>query len=95
MDFCRRFQYRRLCLLGPDGRQSRARACLRPLSHAHYRALRAPFTPISSPAGAFRGFGVPQSALAQEQLYDELATSSASIRLEFRILNALRAGDRP
>jgi len=26
-----------------------------------------------TPAGAFRGFGVPQSAVAQEVLFDELA----------------------
>jgi CO/xanthine dehydrogenase Mo-binding subunit/aerobic-type carbon monoxide dehydrogenase small subunit (CoxS/CutS family) len=45
------------------------------------------------PAGAFRGFGVPQSALAQEQLFDELAGRLGVDRLEFRLLNALRAGD--
>src|SRR5712671_5045281 len=39
----------------------------------HYRALtRAVHTNIV-PAGAFRGFGVPQTAIAQEQLYDDLA----------------------
>jgi len=42
------------------------------------------------PAGAFRGFGVPQAAIAQEQLYDELADRVGIDRLEFRILNALR-----
>jgi aldehyde oxidoreductase len=41
------------------------------------------------PAGAFRGFGVPQAAIAQEQLYDELADRVGIDRLEFRILNAL------
>ncbi len=45
------------------------------------------------PAGAFRGFGVPQSAVAQEQLFDELARKLNMDALEFRILNALRAGD--
>jgi CO/xanthine dehydrogenase Mo-binding subunit/aerobic-type carbon monoxide dehydrogenase small subunit (CoxS/CutS family) len=44
------------------------------------------------PAGAFRGFGVPQSALAQEQLYDELALKLGLDPLEFRILNALEIG---
>jgi CO/xanthine dehydrogenase Mo-binding subunit/aerobic-type carbon monoxide dehydrogenase small subunit (CoxS/CutS family) len=44
------------------------------------------------PAGAFRGFGVPQSALAQEQLYDELAQKLGLDRLEFRVLNALEVG---
>jgi aldehyde oxidoreductase len=55
----------------------------------HYRALtRAVHTNIV-PAGAFRGFGVPQAAIAQEQLYDDLADRVRMDRLEFRILNAL------
>jgi aldehyde oxidoreductase len=55
----------------------------------HYRALtRAVHTHVV-PAGAFRGFGVPQAAIAQEQLYDELADRLGMDRLEFRILNAL------
>jgi aldehyde oxidoreductase len=55
----------------------------------HYRALtRAVHTNIV-PAGAFRGFGVPQAAIAQEQLYDDLADAVGMDRLEFRILNAL------
>ncbi|KIC08765.1 aldehyde oxidase [Leisingera sp. ANG-M1] len=45
------------------------------------------------PAGAFRGFGVPQSAIAQEQLFDELAEKLGIDPLEFRILNALRDGE--
>ncbi|MFI5011417.1 MAG: molybdopterin-dependent oxidoreductase [Hyphomicrobiales bacterium] len=44
-------------------------------------------------AGAFRGFGVPQAALAHEGLYDELAASCGLDRLEFRLLNALRVAD--
>ena len=44
------------------------------------------------PAGAFRGFGVPQSAIAQETLFDELADALGMDALEFRIRNALRAG---
>ena len=55
----------------------------------NYRALtRAVHTNIV-PAGAFRGFGVPQAAIAQEQLYDDLADKVGMDRLEFRILNAL------
>jgi len=55
----------------------------------HYRALtRAVHTNIVS-AGAFRGFGVPQMAIAQEQLYDDLAIHLGIDPLEFRILNAL------
>ena len=55
----------------------------------NYRALtRAVHTNIV-PAGAFRGFGVPQAAIAQEQVYDELADLVGMDRLEFRILNSL------
>ncbi len=45
------------------------------------------------PAGAFRGFGVPQAALAHEGLMDELADKLGMDRLEFRLVNAIRAGD--
>ncbi len=55
----------------------------------HYRALTRAVHTNLLPAGAFRGFGVPQSAIAQEQLYDELADGAGIDRLEFRILNAL------
>jgi CO/xanthine dehydrogenase Mo-binding subunit/aerobic-type carbon monoxide dehydrogenase small subunit (CoxS/CutS family) len=41
------------------------------------------------PAGAFRGFGVPQSAIAQESLFDELADRLGIDPLEFRIRNSL------
>ncbi len=44
------------------------------------------------PAGAFRGFGVPQSAIAQESLFDELACKLGLDALEFRIKNALENG---
>ncbi len=60
-----------------------------PYQVPNYRALtRAVHTNIV-PAGAFRGFGVPQAAIAQEQVYDELADRIGMDRLEFRILNAL------
>jgi aldehyde oxidoreductase len=45
------------------------------------------------PAGAFRGFGVPQAAIAHEAMVDELADRLGIDRLEFRHRNALRAGD--
>ena len=47
--------------------------------------------PIS---GAFRGFGVPQAAIAQEIAYDDLALAGGWDRLEFRLRNAFRDGDR-
>jgi len=55
----------------------------------NYRALTRAVHTNLVPAGAFRGFGVPQAAIAQEQLYDELADRLSMDRLEFRILNAL------
>ncbi|MCR9087651.1 MAG: molybdopterin-dependent oxidoreductase [Rhodobacteraceae bacterium] len=44
------------------------------------------------PAGAFRGFGVPQSGIAQESLFDELAQKLGIDALEFRVQNALEDG---
>lgn len=43
-------------------------------------------------AGAFRGFGVPQAAIAQEQLFDELAENLGIDALDFRLQNALENG---
>ncbi len=65
-----------------------------PYNVPHVRALtRAIYTngPI---AGAFRGFGVPQSTIAHEALIDELAERTGIDRLEFRHRNALRAGQQ-
>jgi CO/xanthine dehydrogenase Mo-binding subunit/aerobic-type carbon monoxide dehydrogenase small subunit (CoxS/CutS family) len=45
------------------------------------------------PAGAFRGFGVPQAAIAHEAMMDALADQLGIDWLEFRHRNALRAGD--
>lgn len=59
----------------------------------HYRArARAVHTHIT-PAGAFRGFGVPQTTMSQEQLIDELARKVGIDALEFRVINAMRPGD--
>ena len=55
----------------------------------HYRARTRAIHTHLVPAGAFRGFGVPQATIAQEQLYDELAEQLGMDALEFRILNAL------
>jgi CO/xanthine dehydrogenase Mo-binding subunit/aerobic-type carbon monoxide dehydrogenase small subunit (CoxS/CutS family) len=46
------------------------------------------------PAGAFRGFGVPQAAIAHETLMDDLAERLRRDPLELRLANAIRAGDR-
>jgi CO/xanthine dehydrogenase Mo-binding subunit len=44
------------------------------------------------PSGAFRGFGVPQAAIAHEALLDDLALALDIDRLEIRRRNALRVG---
>ncbi len=61
-----------------------------PNYHASARAIHT----NGPPSGAFRGFGVPQAAIIQELLYDQLAQKSDLDRLEFRILNALTDGDK-
>ena len=45
-----------------------------------------------TPAGAFRGFGVPQAAIAHEALIDMLAEKINMDPLEFRYLNVIRKG---
>ena len=59
----------------------------------HYRARSVAIHTNGPPSGAFRGFGVPQSAVAQEQAFDALADACGMDRLEFRLLNALRDGE--
>jgi aldehyde oxidoreductase len=60
----------------------------------HYSA-RAKAIHTNNPiSGAFRGFGVPQAAIWQETLYDRLAEAAGLDRLEFRLRNALRDGQK-
>ncbi|MEP5761295.1 MAG: molybdopterin cofactor-binding domain-containing protein [Litoreibacter sp.] len=61
-----------------------------PYSIPDYRAESKGIHTNNPPAGAFRGFGVPQSAIAQECLFDELAAKLNIDPLDFRITNALR-----
>ncbi len=58
-----------------------------PNVRAHSRA----FFANETPAGAFRGFGVPQAAIAHEALMDEMAERLGEDPLEFRHRNALRS----
>ena len=58
-----------------------------------YRARSVAVHTATAPAGAFRGFGVPQSAIAQECAFDELADLAGIDRLAFRLVNALKNGD--
>ncbi len=64
-----------------------------PYAVADYRAVSRGIHTNNPPSGAFRGFGVPQSAIAQESLFDELAAKLNMDPLEFRILNALDNGE--
>ncbi|MGR8950318.1 MAG: molybdopterin cofactor-binding domain-containing protein, partial [Gammaproteobacteria bacterium] len=64
-----------------------------PYKFEAYRARSKAIHTHCAPAGAFRGFGVPQSAIAQESLFDELADKLAIDRLDFRIDNAIGNGD--
>lgn len=61
-----------------------------PNYHATARAVHT----NAPPSGAFRGFGVPQAAIIQEQLYDALADKNGMDQLEFRQLNVLVDGDK-
>ena len=45
------------------------------------------------PAGAFRGFGVPQAAIAHEAMMDDLAEQLNIDRWEIRSRNAIKVGD--
>ncbi|HEX5998610.1 MAG TPA: molybdopterin cofactor-binding domain-containing protein, partial [Hyphomicrobiaceae bacterium] len=47
-----------------------------------------------TPAGAFRGFGVPQAAIAHETLLDDLAEQLGMDRWQIRRVNAIGKGDR-
>ena len=63
-----------------------------PYQITDYRAESTGIHTNNPPAGAFRGFGVPQAAIAQESLFDELAENLNMDPLEFRIINALDNG---
>jgi CO/xanthine dehydrogenase Mo-binding subunit/aerobic-type carbon monoxide dehydrogenase small subunit (CoxS/CutS family) len=60
----------------------------------HVRALTRAVLTHNAVAGAFRGFGVPQSTLINEMLIDHLAERLGQDPLQLRMHNALRAGDR-
>jgi aldehyde oxidoreductase len=57
-----------------------------------WNRMRAVFT-NEPPGGAFRGFGVPQAAIANETLMDDLALRLGLDRWEIRRRNALGNGD--
>jgi len=63
-----------------------------PYQIADYQAKSRAIHTHCPPSGAFRGFGVPQTAIAQECLFDTLAQKLDIDALDFRILNALENG---
>ena len=63
-----------------------------PYQVADYRATARGIHTNCPPSGAFRGFGVPQSAIVQESMFDELAEKLKIDPLAFRIKNALVNG---
>ncbi len=63
-----------------------------PYAVSDYNATTAAIHTNAPPSGAFRGFGVPQTAIAQEVLFDELAEKLDIDPLEFRLKNALTNG---
>lgn len=65
-----------------------------PYKVPHVRALTRAVYTHNAIAGAFRGFGVPQACIATEALMDDLAAQCGMDRFEFRLKNAIRAGDQ-
>ncbi len=65
-----------------------------PYRISNVRALTRAVLTNNANAGAFRGFGVPQSTLINELLIDQMAERQGVDPLEFRIRHALRAGDQ-
>ena len=64
-----------------------------PYAVPHVRVRSRAIYTNETPAGAFRGFGVPQAAIAHECLMDDLAAQLGLDPLEFRHINAIRPGD--
>jgi aldehyde oxidoreductase len=60
-----------------------------PYGVPNYRANTRAVLTHCVPSGAFRGFGVPQTVVAQEQMLDMLAEKLGLDALDFRIRNAL------
>jgi aldehyde oxidoreductase len=58
----------------------------------HLRALTRAIYTNNAISGAFRGFGVPQAHIVTEALLDELAEKVGMDKLDFRLKNAIRAG---
>ena len=80
--------------MGADGGEPRAGARQRTLQVPNVgNCAPAPIYTNDTPAGAFRGFGVPQAAIAHETLMDDLAERLGLDRWAIRRINALDHGD--
>jgi CO/xanthine dehydrogenase Mo-binding subunit/aerobic-type carbon monoxide dehydrogenase small subunit (CoxS/CutS family) len=66
--------------------------CSGPYFVANVRAATRAVLTNAPPSGAFRGFGVPQAAIAHEGIMDILAGKAGIDPLEMRLMNAIRAG---
>ena len=64
-----------------------------PYKVANVRNLTRAVYTNETPAGAFRGFGVPQAAIANETLMDDLAEKLGLDRWQIRRLNVIGRGD--
>jgi CO/xanthine dehydrogenase Mo-binding subunit/aerobic-type carbon monoxide dehydrogenase small subunit (CoxS/CutS family) len=65
-----------------------------PYAVPHVRALSHAYFAHQTPAGAFRGFGVPQAAIAHDACMDMMAEKCGIDPLEFRLRNAIRKGQQ-
>ncbi|MFT5440120.1 MAG: aldehyde oxidoreductase, partial [Alphaproteobacteria bacterium] len=65
-----------------------------PYAVPHVRAQSHAYFAHQTPAGAFRGFGVPQAAIAHDACMDMMAEKCGIDPLEFRLRNAIRKGQQ-
>ena len=93
LDVPRRFRYRRVRLVGPDGRQPRPGACLAGRTTCR-RFGRRPGRSIRTARSAARSVvsACPRPPSRSEALVDDVAAELGIDRLEIRLRNALRAG---
>ncbi len=92
MDFVGRFDTGAYASWGPTVANRAPVHAGGPYVYEAYRASTMAVHTNQPPSGAFRGFGVPQSAVAQECAFDELADALGMDRLAFRLRNAFTAG---
>ncbi len=90
LDFCGDFDTGAYASWGPTVANRVPVHASGPYYIANYRARSRAIHTHCPPSGAFRGFGVPQSAVAQESVLDDVAEKLGIDRLEIRRINALK-----